>query len=81
MAELRRKWSTIPKARCISAIDSNWRTIWIADAHCVKSAYGIDPASGTWSATGSCCATFYSSQSQPSSCNFCDICGVRNQPR
>ena len=33
MAELRRKWSTIPKARCVSAIDSNGRTIWIADAH------------------------------------------------
>ena len=29
----RRKWSTIPKARCVSAIDSNGRTIWIADAH------------------------------------------------
>jgi hypothetical protein len=33
----RRKWSTIPKAGwswgCVSAIDSNGRTTWIADAH------------------------------------------------
>ena len=37
MAELRRKWSTIPKAGRswghVSAIDSEGRTIWIADAH------------------------------------------------
>ena len=37
MANLRRKWSTIPKAGwswgCVSAVDSNGRTIWIADAH------------------------------------------------
>ena len=37
VADLRRKWSTIPKAGwswgCVSAIDSNGRTIWIADAH------------------------------------------------
>ena len=36
-ANLRRKWSTIPKAGwslgCVSAIDSNGRAIWIADAH------------------------------------------------
>jgi len=36
-ANLRRKWSTIPKAGWslgyVSAIDSNGRTIWIADAH------------------------------------------------
>jgi hypothetical protein len=36
-ANPRRKWSTIPKAGwswgCVSAIDSNGRTIWIADAH------------------------------------------------
>jgi hypothetical protein len=35
--DLRRKWSTIPRAGwswgCVSAIDSNGRTIWIADAH------------------------------------------------
>jgi hypothetical protein len=34
---MRRKWSTIPKAGwswgCVSAVDSNGRTIWIADAH------------------------------------------------
>jgi len=47
----------------------------------VSSAELYDPALGTWSATGSCCATFYSSRSQGCSCNFCDICGVRNQPR
>ena len=33
----RRKWLRIPKAAwswgCVSAIDSNGRTIWIADAH------------------------------------------------
>jgi hypothetical protein len=44
VADLRRKWSTIPKATdnlrkagwswgCVSAIDSNERTIWIDDAH------------------------------------------------
>jgi hypothetical protein len=37
VADLRRKWSTIPKAGwswgCVSAIDSNGRTIWIVDAH------------------------------------------------
>jgi hypothetical protein len=36
-ANLRRKWSTIPKAGwswgCVSAIDVNGQTIWIADAH------------------------------------------------
>ena len=36
-ANLRRKWSTIPKAGWslgyVSAIDSNVQTIWIADAH------------------------------------------------
>jgi hypothetical protein len=36
-ANLRRKWSTTRKASwswgCVSAIDSNGRTIWIADAH------------------------------------------------
>jgi hypothetical protein len=36
-ANLRRKWSTIPKAGrswgCVSAIDANGRTIWVADAH------------------------------------------------
>jgi hypothetical protein len=34
---LHRKWSLIPKAGwswgCVSAIDSNGRTIWIVDAH------------------------------------------------
>jgi hypothetical protein len=37
---LRRKWLTIPKAGwswgCVSAIDSNGRTIWIVDAHRVN---------------------------------------------
>jgi hypothetical protein len=36
-AKLHRKSSTIPKAGwswgCVSAIDSNGRTIWIVDAH------------------------------------------------
>jgi hypothetical protein len=36
-ANLRRKWSTIPKAGwswgCVSALDSDGGTIWIADAH------------------------------------------------
>jgi hypothetical protein len=36
-ANLRQKWSTVPRAgcswRCVSAIDSNGRTMWIADAH------------------------------------------------
>jgi hypothetical protein len=36
-ANLRRKWSTTPKAGwswgCVSAIDSNGRTIFVADAH------------------------------------------------
>jgi hypothetical protein len=36
-ANLRRKWSTIPKAGWslgwVSAIDHEGRTIWIADAH------------------------------------------------
>jgi hypothetical protein len=34
---VRRKWSTIPEAGwswgCVSAIDSNGRTIFVADAH------------------------------------------------
>ena len=36
-ANLRRKWSTILKTDwsrgCVSAVDSEGRTIWIADAH------------------------------------------------
>jgi hypothetical protein len=32
-ANLRRKWSTIRKAGCVSAIDFYGRTIWIADAY------------------------------------------------
>jgi hypothetical protein len=34
-ANLRRKWSTIAKAGwgCVSAIDSNGQTIFVADAH------------------------------------------------
>ena len=36
-ANLRREWSTIPKAGwssgCVSALDREGRTIWIADAH------------------------------------------------
>jgi hypothetical protein len=32
-ANLRRKWSTIRKAGCVSAIDSKGHTIWIVDAH------------------------------------------------
>jgi hypothetical protein len=36
-ANLRRKWSRIPRAEwswgCVSAIDSQGRTIWIVDAH------------------------------------------------
>jgi hypothetical protein len=37
VANLRRKWSTIPKAGwssgCVLAIDSQGRTTWIVDAH------------------------------------------------
>jgi hypothetical protein len=54
---------------CVSSFDLAGRTIGIADAHRVKSVCGVDPASGTWSATGSCCATFYPSRSQACSCN------------
>jgi hypothetical protein len=36
-ANLRRKWSTIPKAGwsggCVLAVDSDGRTMWIADVH------------------------------------------------
>jgi len=33
VADPRRKWSTIPKAVWVSAVDSQGQTIWIADAH------------------------------------------------